>query len=48
MEHARRIISSESKDSVTVRLGDINANIEPDSGATMNVMGEYQFKALSH
>ena len=48
VQHARRIRSGESKDTVTVRLRDINANVEPDSGVTMNIMDEYQFKALSH
>ena len=48
MQHARRIRSGKSKGTVTVRLGDINANLEPDGGATMNIMDRYQFKALSH
>ena len=31
-----------------IRIGDIDAYVEPDSGASANIMDEYQFKALRH
>ena len=31
-----------------MKIGDMDAHIEPDSGASANVMDEYQFKALQH
>jgi hypothetical protein len=31
-----------------IRIGDIDASVEPDSGASANIMDEYQFRALQH
>ena len=33
---------------VLIRIGDIDAHVEPDSGASVNIMDEYQFRALKH
>ena len=33
---------------VTVRIDDVDTQVEPDSGAEVNVMDEHQFKALVH
>ena len=33
---------------VTVRLDDVDVQVEPDSGADVNLMDEHQFKALLH
>ena len=41
-------MTGKSKGAVMVRLGDIDAHVEPGSGASVNLMDEYQFKALSH
>ena len=51
MHNARKIVlTARSKDTsnstVWVQLNKIDARCEPDSGATANVMDEYQFRAL--
>ena len=35
-----------NQDTVLIRIGNIDALVEPDSGGSMNVMDGYQFKAL--
>ena len=45
----KRIRSGASQYTVLIRKGDIDAHVEPVSGANVNVMDEYQFnKALKH
>ena len=46
LHRAKKIRSGSSQDTVLIRIGDINAFVEPDSGASANVMDEYQFKTL--
>ena len=43
-----KIRSGPNEDAVLFRIGDIDAFVEPDGGASANVMDEYQFKALKH
>ena len=31
-----------------IRIGNTDANVEPDSGASANIMDEYEFRALHH
>ena len=38
----------EATKTVLFRIGDIDANVEPDSGASANIVDEYQFRALHH
>ena len=44
----KKIRSGPNQDTVLIRIRDIDAFVEPDSGASANVMDEYQFKALKH
>ena len=44
----KRIRSGPNQDTVLIRIGDIAPFVEPDSGVSVNVMDEYQFKALKH
>ena len=44
----KKIKSGPNQDTVLIRIGDIDAFVEPGSGASANVMDEYQFKALKH
>lgn len=46
--HVKKVKSGGNQDTVLIRIGDIDANVEPDSGASANIMDEYQFKALCH
>ena len=46
--HVKRVRSGANQDTVMIRIGDIDAHVEPDSGASANIMDEYQFKALRH
>ena len=48
LHRVKKIISGPSQETVLIRIGDIDAFVEPDSGASANVMDEYQFKALKH
>ena len=43
-----KITTGPNQDTVLIRIGDIDAFVEPDSGANATVMDEYQFKALKH
>lgn len=44
---AKRITGSPGrKQTVTVRLQDVGVQVEPDSGAEVNVMDEHQFQVL--
>ena len=42
----KKIRADSDQDTVLIRIGDIDAFVEPDTGASVNVMDEYQFKAL--
>ena len=46
--HVKRVRSESNHDTVLIRIGDIDVNVEPDSGASANIMDEYQFRALHH
>ena len=46
--HVKRVRSGSNQDTVLIKIGDIDANVEPDSGASANIMDEYQFRALHH
>ena len=48
LHQVKKIRSGPSQDTVLIRIGDIDAFVEPDCGASANVMDEYQFKALKH
>ena len=48
LHRVKKIRSGPNQDTVLIRIGDIAAFVEPDSGASANVMDEYQFKALKH
>ena len=48
LHQVKKVRSGGSQDTVLIRIGDIDAYVEPDSGASANVMDEYQFKALKH
>jgi len=40
--------SGRTQDTVPIRIGDNDVHIEPDSGVSVNVMDEYQFRALEN
>ena len=40
--------SGRTQDTALIRIGDNDMHIEPDSGVSVNVMDEYQFRALEH
>ena len=42
-----RIITPQTN-TVRLRIADLDANVEPDNGASVNIMDEYQFRALKH
>ena len=44
----KKVRSGVSQDTVLIRIEDIDAYVEPDSGASANMMNEYQFTALKH
>ena len=44
----KRVRSGENQDTVPIRIGDIDDNVEPDSEVSVNIMDEYQFKTLQH
>ena len=46
LHRVKKIRSGPNQDTVLIRIGDIDAFVEPHSGASANVMDEYQFKAL--
>ena len=48
LHRVKNIRSGQCQDTVLIRIGDIDAFIEPDSRTSANVMDEYQFKALKH
>lgn len=48
LHRVKKIRSGPNQDTVLIRIGDIDAFVEPDSGASANVMDEYQFNALKH
>ena len=45
---AKRVRSSNKTNTVRLRIADLDANVEPDSGASINIMDEYQFRAFKH
>ena len=44
--HKIKIIKQKYYNTIEVRIGDIDAYCDPDSGTSANIMDEYQFKAL--
>ena len=48
LHREKKIRPGASQDTVLIQIGDIDAFVEPGSGASANVMDEYQFKALRH
>ena len=46
LHRVKKTRSGQSQDTVLIRIGDIDALVEPDSGASANVMDKNQFKAL--
>ena len=44
----KKIRSGPDQDTVLIRFGNLDAFVEPGSGASANVMDEYRFKALKH
>ena len=44
----RKIRSGPNQDTVLICIGDNDAFVGPDSGASANVMDEYQFKVIKH
>ena len=48
LRRVKKMRSGRAQDTVLIRIGDIEAHVEPDSGASLNVMDEYQFRGLKH
>ena len=48
LHRAKKLRWGRTQDTVLIRIGDIDAHIEPDSRAAVNVMDEYQFRARKH
>ena len=48
LHRVKKIRSGPNQDTVRICIGDIDAFVERDSGASANVMDEYQFKVLKH
>ena len=48
LHRVKKIRSGPNQDTVLIRIGDIDAFVEPHSGASTNVMDEYQFKAFKY
>ena len=48
LHRVKNIRSCPNQDTKLIRIGDINAFVEPDIEASTNVMDEYQFKLLKH
>ena len=40
--------SGRTQDSVFIKIGDTDTHVEPDSGASVNIMDEYQLRAPKH
>ena len=47
-QHDMSYIEPRTQDTVLIRIGDIDLHIKPDSGTSVNVMDEYQFRVLEH
>ena len=45
---AKKVRSSNKTNTVRLRIADLDADVEPDSGDSINIMDEYQFRALKH
>ncbi|PFX14103.1 Retrovirus-related Pol polyprotein [Stylophora pistillata] len=45
---AKKVRSSNKTNTVRLRIADLDADLDPDSGASINIMDEYQFRALKH
>ena len=45
---AKNVRSGGKTNTVRIRMADLDADVEPDSGASANIMDEYQFRALKH
>ena len=48
LHQVKKTRSGASQDTVLIRIEDMDAHVEPDSGASANVMDEHQFRALKH
>ena len=48
LHRVKKIRSGPNQDTILIPIGDIDAFVEADSGASANVMDKYQFKALKH
>ena len=49
LKQARRVKEASTTDKkITLRIDDVDVQVEPDSGAAVNLMDEHQFKALIH
>ena len=48
LHRVKKIRSGPNQDTVLIRIGDIDAFVEPDSEASTNAMDECQFKTLRH
>lgn len=48
LHHVKKTRSGVNQDTVLIRIGDIDVEVEPDSGASANVMDGYQLEALRH
>ena len=45
---AKKVRSGRTQDMVLITIGDLDVHIEPNSRASVNVMDEYQFRALKY
>ncbi|PFX34144.1 hypothetical protein AWC38_SpisGene940 [Stylophora pistillata] len=45
---AKKVRSSNKTNTVRLRIADLDADVEPDRGASINIMDEYQFRTLKH
>ena len=46
IEHVGKFKSREPQNTVEILISDVRAKCEPDSGASANIMDEYQYRAL--
>ena len=48
MKQVKKIKSDDKDRTLTVKIQDVDVEVEPDSGAEVNVLDEHQFKALTN
>ena len=48
LHRAKKLRSATTQDMVLIRIGDLDVHIEPNSRTSVNVMDEYQFRALKY